>query len=248
MAQPAVVEQPQDHPDLIPSGQVCEMVPPINPFKLMGKTADASSSGKTKGRGKGKNKGTGAEKKLKKPIEDAPILEVTTLPPTEQESLLPPPKVHDLEESDQVEELRPRKKRGRIEPSAIPAEGPSSHSEAWDPALLFGPNPISIQDTILDDSNTDVSAQVAHGLTFAACLPGDMKQCAGTQPGLVFCHITRGLVMVTDFLTSLYTSFVTRTSFLLKYFFIFPYSSHIYCYFLLRLLKVSFLWRQEFSD
>ena len=37
VAQPVEVEQPQDHPDLIPLGQVCEMAPQINPFKLMGK-------------------------------------------------------------------------------------------------------------------------------------------------------------------------------------------------------------------
>ena len=70
MAQPAEVEQPHDHPDLIPLGQVCEMAPPINPFKLMGKTADASPSETGKGRKKGKSKGAGAGKKLKKPATD----------------------------------------------------------------------------------------------------------------------------------------------------------------------------------
>jgi hypothetical protein len=199
VAQPAVVEQPQNHLDLVPSGQVCEIAPPINPFKLMGKTADASPSGKVKGRGKGKNKGAGVEKKLKKSIADAPTTEVIIQPPTEQELTLLPPKIHDLEESDQAEELKPRKKRGRTEPSSIPAEEPSSHSEAWDPAFLLGPNPISVWDTILDDSNTEVFTQVAHGLAFAACLPEDMKQWAGTQPGLVFHHITRGLMMVMTF-------------------------------------------------
>lgn len=76
VAQPAEVEQPQDHPNLIPSGQVCEMAPPINPFKLMGKTADASLSEKVKGKGKGKSKGAGAGKKLKKPMTDASVPEV----------------------------------------------------------------------------------------------------------------------------------------------------------------------------
>jgi hypothetical protein len=56
----------------------------------------------------------------------------------------------------------------------------------------------------LDDSNAEVSAQVAHGLAFAACLPEDMKQWAGTQSGPVFRHITRGLMMVMDFLMYLY--------------------------------------------
>uniref|UniRef100_A0A2N9J0J8 Uncharacterized protein n=1 Tax=Fagus sylvatica TaxID=28930 RepID=A0A2N9J0J8_FAGSY len=195
VAQPAEVELPQDHPDLIPSGQVCEMAPPINPFKLMGKTADASPSEKGKGKGKGKNKGAGVGKKLKKPMTDALVPEVTIQPPAEQEPPFPPPTVHDLDESNQGEELQPRKKRGSTETFSIPAEGSSSHFEAWDLALLFGPDPISVRDTILDDSKTEVSAQVAHGLAFAACLPKDIKQWVGRQSGLVFRHITRGLMM-----------------------------------------------------
>uniref|UniRef100_A0A2N9HFB0 Uncharacterized protein n=1 Tax=Fagus sylvatica TaxID=28930 RepID=A0A2N9HFB0_FAGSY len=198
-AQPVVVEQPQDYPDHIPSGQVYAMAPPINPFKLMGKTADASSSTKAKGRGKGKGKEVGVKRKLKKPSEEAPLPEATVQPIPEPEPVPAPSKVHVLEASDQgEEELRPRKKRGRTEPSSIPAEGPSSHSEAWDPALLFGKNPISVRDSILDNSNTDVSAQVARGLAFAACLPEDMKQWAGTQPGPAFRQITRGLMMATQ--------------------------------------------------
>jgi hypothetical protein len=62
VAQPAEVEQPQDHPDLIPSGQVCEMAPPINPFKLMGKTADASLSEKGRAKEKGKVRAPEQEK------------------------------------------------------------------------------------------------------------------------------------------------------------------------------------------
>ena len=85
VAQPAEVEQPQDHPDLIPSGQMCEMAPPINPFKLMGKMADASLSEKVKGKGKGKSKGAGAGKKLKKPMTDASVPEVPPQIPAEQE-------------------------------------------------------------------------------------------------------------------------------------------------------------------
>jgi hypothetical protein len=155
------------------------MAPPINPFKLIGKTTDSSSSTKAKGKGKGKSKDAETKKKLKKLTEEVSITETASHPTPEQE-----------------EELQPRKKRGRTEPSSIPAEGPSSHSKAWDPTLLFGPNPISTWDTILDNSHADVLAQVAHGLAFTACLPEDMKQWAGTQPNPVFCQITRGLMMV----------------------------------------------------
>jgi hypothetical protein len=180
------------------------MAPPINPFKLMGKTANASPSEKRKGKGKGKSKGAEAGKKLKKPMTDASVPEVPPQIPAEQEPPLPPPMVHEIDEPDQGEDLQPRKKRGRTETSSIRAEGSSSRPEAWDPALLLDPDPISIRDTILDDSNAEVSAQVAHGLAFAACLPEDMKQWAGTQSGPVFHHITRGLMMVMDSLTYLY--------------------------------------------
>jgi hypothetical protein len=105
VAQPAEVELPQDHPDLIPSGQVCEMAPPINPFKLMGKTADASPFEKGKGKGKGKNKGAGVGKKLKKQMIDALVPKVTIQPPAEQEPPFPSSTVHDLDESNQGEEL-----------------------------------------------------------------------------------------------------------------------------------------------
>uniref|UniRef100_A0A2N9EWM0 Uncharacterized protein n=1 Tax=Fagus sylvatica TaxID=28930 RepID=A0A2N9EWM0_FAGSY len=135
------------------------MAPPINPFKLMGKTADASSSTKAKGKGKGKRKDAKTKKKPKKLPEEPQITVATSHPAPEQEPILAPPK---------------------------------------DPALLFGPNPISIRDTILDNCNADVSAQVAHGLAFAACLPEDMKQWAGNQPGPVFRQITRGLMMATQ--------------------------------------------------
>ena len=152
------------------------MAPPINPFKLMGKTADASSSTKAKGRGKRKGKDIGSKKKPGKLPEEAPIPKATPQPIPESEPVPELPNVHILEDSEQEEELRPRKKRGRAEPSSIPSEGPSSHSKAWDPTLLFGPNPISVRDSILDNSNADISAQVAHGLAFIACLPEDMKQ------------------------------------------------------------------------
>jgi hypothetical protein len=243
-AQPVVAEQPQD-PNRIPSGQVYTMAPPINPFKLMGKLADASSSTKAKGKGKGKGKEIGVKRKLKKPIEEAPVPEAMIQPTSEQDPILSPPKVHVLEDSDREEELQPRKKRGRTEPSSIRAEGPSSHSEAWDPALLFGPNPISIRDFVLNNSNTDVSAQVAHGLAFAACLPEDMKQWAGSQPGPAFRQITRGLMMVIalfPYLTFLYT--VNGFSF-------FNFLSLSFLFtrvFLFRPLRVSCLWKQGSTD
>jgi hypothetical protein len=128
VAQLAEVEQPQDHPDLIPLGQVCEMVPQINPFKLMGKTADASSSEKAKGKGKGRTKGAGAGKKLKKPMIDATAPEIPVQPLVEQEPPLPPQVVHDLNEPEQGEEQQPRKERGRTETPFVQSECSSSRT------------------------------------------------------------------------------------------------------------------------
>ena len=137
VAQSVEIELPQDHPDLIPLGQVCEMAPPINPFKLMGKTAGANPSEI----GKGNTKGAGAGKKLKKSTVDTPVPEVATQTTADQEPPRPPPMVHNLEESDHAEELASRKKRGRTEASSVSVEGSSSNFEAWVPELLFGPGP-----------------------------------------------------------------------------------------------------------
>jgi hypothetical protein len=194
------------------------MAPPINPFKLMGKTADAGPSKKAKDKGKGKRKGPEVPKIPKKLLEEASTTESVSHPTPEQGPVSEPPKVHVLEDSEQEEELQPRKKRGRTKQPAIPVEGPSSHAVAWDPALLFGQHPISVRDTILDNSNADMSAQVAHGLAFAACLPEDMKQWAGTQPGPAFRQITRGLMMVRFSFSTLYHFH----SFLMDFFFLFP--------------------------
>uniref|UniRef100_A0A2N9HBA0 Uncharacterized protein n=1 Tax=Fagus sylvatica TaxID=28930 RepID=A0A2N9HBA0_FAGSY len=127
--QPVETELPQDHPDLILSGQVCEMAPPSNSFKLMGKTAGASPSETGKGKGKGSTKVAGAGKKLKKSTVDTPVPEVATQTTADQEPPRPPPTVHNLEGS------------------------------------------IFVRDTILDDSETELSVQVAQ----AAWLPEDMK-------------------------------------------------------------------------
>jgi hypothetical protein len=207
------------------------MAPPLNPFKLMGKTADAGPSKKRKSQAKGKGKETGAPKKRTKFPKDAPIPETESAPVAEQrttplpQATVPSPQaIHVIVESEQEEAQQSYQQEGRAEPSSIPAEGPSSHRAAWDPALLFGPNPISVRDTILNHSDVDASARVAHGLSFAACLPEDMKRWASTQPGDAFRQMTHGLMMVSTFLL---TSFLCKKKFLLLLFFPF-WSSHVF--------------------
>jgi hypothetical protein len=89
------------------------MAPPINPFKLMGRPADASSSKKVKGKRKGTSTDAEAQKIPKKLPEEASITESVSHPTPEQRSITEQPKVHVLEDSEQKEELQPRKKRGR---------------------------------------------------------------------------------------------------------------------------------------
>jgi hypothetical protein len=237
IAQPAEVERPEDFPDRIPTGQVYAMAPPLNPFKLMGKTADAGPSKKRKSQAKGKGKETGAPKKRKKFPKDTPIPETVSAPVAEQRTTPPPQAtapspqaIHVIVESEQEEAQQSHQKEGRAEPSSIPAEGPSSHRAAWDPALLFGPNPISVRDTILNHSDVDASARVAHGLSFAACLPEDMKRWASTQPGDAFRQMTHGLMMVSTFLL---TSFLCKKIFIIIIFSF--WSSHVFRVFYLHL-------------
>jgi hypothetical protein len=183
-----------EDPELIPTGQVSEMAPPINPFELMGKATGGSSSGAAKGKGKGRGKGAG--KKSKKTISESSSSEQTTQATTTQEPPLPLPIVHEIDESDHGEDLAPPRKRGRSEGPSMPAKGTSSGFEAWVPNLLFGDGPISVHDTVLDKTETELSAHVAHGLARAACLPGDMNQWDSMNSGQIFRHITRGMMMV----------------------------------------------------
>ena len=196
IAQPATVEQPQDLPDFVPTGQVFAMAPPVDPFKVIGQPASVIPSKKAKGKGKGKRKGPEAPKIIKMQLEETSTTESASHPTPEQEPVSESPKVQILGESEQEEELQHRKKRGRTEPPKIPLEGPSSHALAWDPALLFGQHPITVQDSISDIPDNDVSAIIARGLAFASCLPEDMKKWADIQPGPAFRQITKNLMMV----------------------------------------------------
>ncbi len=183
-----------ENPELIPTGQVFEMAPPINPFELMGKATGGSSSEAAKGKGKGRGKGAG--KKSKKTVLESSSSEQTTQATATQEPPRPLSVVHEIDESDHGEDLAPPRKKGRSEGPSMPAEGTSSSFESWVPNLLFEDRPISVHDTVLDESKTDLSAHVAHGLAQAACLPGDMNQWDSMNSGQIFRHITRGMMMI----------------------------------------------------
>ena len=149
VAIPADTTVASENPELIPTGQVSEMAPPINPFELMGKATGGSLSGATKGKGKGRGKGAG--KKSKKTVSESSSSEQTTQTTTTKEPLQPLPIIHEIDESDHGEDLALPRKRGRSEGSSIPAGGTSSSFEAWVPNLLFGDGPISVHETVLDE-------------------------------------------------------------------------------------------------
>ena len=141
VAQPATTSTTSEAPDLIPSRQVSEMAPPINPFKFMGKTASGSPSETGKSKGKGKAKGTGARKKGKKPISEPFEPELPIHSAANEEPPCPLPVIHELDESNHGDELAPRKKRARLEASSVPTQGASSDFEACIPILCSGQVP-----------------------------------------------------------------------------------------------------------
>jgi hypothetical protein len=220
IATPATSSLLSDHPDLIPTSQVSKMAPPINPFKLMGKTAGGSPSETKKSKGKGRAKDTGAGKKLKKPIAETSEPELPTQNVANQEPLKPLPVVHELDDYNHGEEAVFKRKRARVESFSVPAEGESSNFEAWVPDLVFGLGPISVRDTVLDNFEIEISTKVAHGLSRVTCLPEDMKLWDTMDSRQIFRHISRGMMMVIVF-----------SIFLLSYIFVSPYLI-TFCFFL----------------
>ena len=207
LAVPANTTALNEDPEFIPIGQVSEMAPPINPFELMGKATGGSSSEATKGKAKGRGKGAGAGKKSKKTTSESSSSEQAAQTTTTQALPQPLPVVHEIDESDHGEDLAPPRKKGRSEGLSMPAEGASSSFEAWVPDLLFGDGPISVHDTVLDETETELSAHVAHGLARAACLPGDMNQWDSMNSAQIFRHATRGMMMVNFLSFNIYIFF-----------------------------------------
>ena len=187
----------------------------------MGKTKSGSPSDHRKGKGKGKAKSAGAGKKGKKSISQTDEAELLTPSSADQEPPSALPVIHELDESDQGEELAPRRKRSRPETTSVPAQGSSSHFEAWIPNLMYRTDPISVRDIILDNSKIEILVKVAHGLSRASCLPEDMKVWDPMHSGQIFHHISRGLMLVSVFPCSLFYFFFIILYFLCPFLFFF---------------------------
>ncbi len=88
------------------------------------------------------------------------------------------------------------------------------------PDLMYKTDPISVRDTILDNSEIEISAKVAHGLSRASCLPEDMKVWDLMHSGQIFRHLSRGLMLVSVLPIFYYCFFV---SFFLSFYAYFRY-------------------------
>jgi hypothetical protein len=112
IARPASPTSSANHPDLIPTREVLEMAPPINPFAIMGKKSKASLG---KGKGKGKSKEGSPKKRQRRAIFEVIALKQATSN-ADSRSAVPDPSVQiphiiHVDESEQVDKPGPRRSR-----------------------------------------------------------------------------------------------------------------------------------------
>uniref|UniRef100_A0A2N9I9E1 Uncharacterized protein n=1 Tax=Fagus sylvatica TaxID=28930 RepID=A0A2N9I9E1_FAGSY len=170
VTQPAIHSSLSKHPDLIPTSQVSEMAP-IDPYELMGKKPKA----------KGKLKQGAQAKKQRKAVFNVIAPEQATQraevePAARQEPTQPPPTV-EIDKTEVVAEWTPKAKRARVEGESSHLSGQSTSDDVWVPDMTH-------------------SAKVAHALTAAACLPGDLQACEDMPMPKLVRHISRGIAMV----------------------------------------------------
>jgi hypothetical protein len=59
------------------------------------------------------------------------------------------------------------------EPTQHPVS--SSSDDIWSLEIMLGLDPISVHHSVLDTLNIELSEKVAHALSRATCLPGDIQ-------------------------------------------------------------------------
>ena len=196
VAQPSSSIPQVDHPSLIPTGAVLEMAHPVDVFEIIGKKQKGASSSKGKGKAKQGAQGKKSRKAVFEVISTEQIVqgeESRSAPLTEPSSL---PQMVEGTESVQVEKQAPRPKRSRVETEQSELPGPSFQGEPWVPKIMVQGQPVTINHTVFETSDVEFTARVAHALTRATCLLRDYEVWEEMFLGRLFCHISRGLVMV----------------------------------------------------
>ena len=131
-----------------------------------------------KSKGKRKAKQGAQAKKPKKAIFEGIAPEQATLTADSgsaaREEQIQPPQVVEIDEPEVVVEPAARVKRPRTEGEPSHHPGLSSSDDIWDPELMVRLDLVSVHHTVLDTSDVELSAKVAHALAGAAYLPGDI--------------------------------------------------------------------------
>uniref|UniRef100_A0A2N9EGX8 Uncharacterized protein n=1 Tax=Fagus sylvatica TaxID=28930 RepID=A0A2N9EGX8_FAGSY len=166
-AQPTSVIPQVDHSDLIPTREVFEMAPPIDAYEREVFEVIA-------------------------PEQSSQSEDSGSAPPTEQSQL---PLIVEVDETKQVEEPAPRPKIARVTVELTHIPSSSSSDDIWVLEMMVGPDPLFVHRTVLDTSNVELFAKVAHALTKATCLPRDLQAWDEMSSGRIFRHISQGLVM-----------------------------------------------------
>ena len=113
-----------------------------------------------------------------------------------QQEPIQPPQVVEVDEPGMVAKQPFRVKRARTEVEASKCPSSSSREEVWAPELRVRKRLITTKDSLLGNTNVDVSARITHGLGVVVCLPEDIKAWNVMPSGKAFRHIACGLFTV----------------------------------------------------